>query len=109
MLPKLRPSNAGPLSCTSKRMTSAWADSENRTDAPSAAMRNLVIGGDPSFRRSEPLSRRRNTCCAGFLRPVRQGPVRPDEVTGVSVRIFLQIVLMLGLGFPERSDRCQLG
>src|SRR6267378_1259056 len=45
---------------------------------------------------------------ASFL-PVRQGPVRPNEVTGVAVGIFLQIVLMLGLGLPERSDRCHLG
>jgi hypothetical protein len=34
---------------------------------------------------------------------VRQCPVRPNEVTGVAVRIFLQIILMLGLGLPEWS------
>src|SRR5437773_2188663 len=45
---------------------------------------------------------------ASFL-PVRQRPFRPNEVTGVAVGIFLQIVLMLRLGLPERSDRCHLG
>src|SRR5258705_1829535 len=43
------------------------------------------------------------------LRPVRQRPVRPNEVTGVTVRISLQIILMLGLGLPERSGGCHLG
>src|SRR5579859_1714139 len=31
----------------------------------------------------------------------RQLPVRPDEVAGVAVWIALEVVLMLGLGFPE--------
>ena len=44
-----------------------------------------------------------------FLRPVRQRPVRPDEVAGVTVRIFLQIILMLGLRLPERPDGRHLG
>src|SRR5258705_3171444 len=51
------------------------------------------------------LSRCRNSARArfSFLRPVRQRPVRPNEVTGAAVRIFLQIILMLELGRPERS------
>ena len=40
---------------------------------------------------------------------MRQRPFRPNEVTGVSIRIFLQIILMLGLGLPERSGRGHLG
>src|SRR3954469_429474 len=32
---------------------------------------------------------------------VRQLPPRPREVTGVAVRVVLEIVLMLGLGLPE--------
>ncbi len=38
-----------------------------------------------------------------LLRPVRRRPVRPDEVTGVTVGILRQVILMLGLGLRERS------
>src|SRR5229473_2807718 len=70
----------------------------------------------PSFsraatKRSEPFVTL--TDLAGHRRtrflPVRQLPVRPNEVTGIAVRITLQIILMLGLGFPEWSDRRDLG
>ena len=44
-----------------------------------------------------------------FLGPVRQSPVRPNEVTGVAVRKLLQIILMLRLGLPERSGGRHLG
>src|SRR6478735_9983863 len=56
-------------------------------------------------------SRRRNASRGGFslLRAARQGPVRTNEVTGVAVGIFLQVILMLGLGFPERPYRGQFG
>ena len=40
---------------------------------------------------------------------MRQRPFRPDEVTGVAIRIFFQIILMLGLGLPERSGRGHFG
>jgi hypothetical protein len=40
---------------------------------------------------------------------MRQRPFRPNEVTGVAVRIFFKIILMLGLGLPERSGRGHLG
>ena len=40
---------------------------------------------------------------------VRQLPVRPDEVAGVAVGILLQVVLVLGLGLPERPGRRDLG
>ena len=36
-------------------------------------------------------------------------PVRPDKVTGVAVRKALEIVLMLWLGFPERSNGGDFG
>src|SRR5689334_22270783 len=39
----------------------------------------------------------------------RQAPSRPHEVTGVSIRIFDQVVLVLGLGLPERTYRFYLG
>src|ERR1700730_825524 len=43
------------------------------------------------------------------LRPARQLPVRPNEVTGVTIRITFQIILMLWLGLPERSGGRHLG
>src|ERR1700740_1404998 len=39
----------------------------------------------------------------------RQLPARPDEVTGISVRVPLEIILMLRLGLPEIADRRQFG
>src|SRR5438477_8961933 len=39
----------------------------------------------------------------------RQHPARTCEVTRVSVRVTLEIVLMLGLGLPERPRRRHLG
>src|SRR5205085_11682963 len=39
----------------------------------------------------------------------RQHPARTGEVTRVSVRVTLEIVLMLGLGLPERPRRRHLG
>jgi hypothetical protein len=43
------------------------------------------------------------------LRALRQLPVRPWEMAGVTVRIPLEIVLMLRLGFPENAGRRHLG
>ena len=40
---------------------------------------------------------------------MRQRPFRPNEVTSVAIRIFFQIILVLGLGLPERSGRGHLG
>src|SRR6185436_6987714 len=37
-------------------------------------------------------------CC-----PLRENPARPHEVAGVAVRVPLEVVLMLGLGLPERA------
>ena len=39
----------------------------------------------------------------------RETPARPDEMAGISIRILLEIVLMLGLGFPEISQGRDLG
>jgi hypothetical protein len=45
------------------------------------------------------------TTLAGLrLRTMRKLPAGPDEVTGIAVRIPLQIILMLRLGLPERTD-----
>src|SRR5215211_3983862 len=38
-----------------------------------------------------------------------QDPVRPREVAGVTVRVTLEVVLVLGLCFPERPRRRHLG
>src|ERR1700730_10513999 len=43
------------------------------------------------------------------LRPAPQVPLLPNEVTGVTIRITFQIILMLGLGLPERSGGGHLG
>ena len=48
-------------------------------------------------------------------RPLRRGlaagqrPVRPHVMARVAVRILLQVVLVLGLGLPERPRRLHLG
>lgn len=39
----------------------------------------------------------------------RQNPVRAHEVAGISVRDPLEIVLVLGLSFPEGTSRLDLG
>src|SRR6476646_2987583 len=59
--------------------------------------RSLLLPGRHSAR----------VCCSS-LRPMRQRPFRPNEVTGVAVGIFFEIILMLGLGLPERSSRGHL-
>src|SRR5204863_9965240 len=38
-------------------------------------------------------------------RPLRKNPVRADEMAGVAVGVLLEVVLMLGLGLPERARR----
>src|SRR5580692_5065598 len=43
------------------------------------------------------------------FRANRQLPIRTDKVAGVAVGKMLQIVLMIGLGFPERSGRRDFG
>src|SRR5882757_7246984 len=66
-------------------------------------------GSPPEDRR--PWSRGRGSARArfSFVLPVRQLPVRPNEMTGVAVWITLQVILVLGLGLPERSGWCHLG
>src|SRR5262249_15177648 len=39
----------------------------------------------------------------------RQLPVRPDEVARVTVRVPLEVVLVLRFGLPERTGRRDLG
>src|SRR5690606_41936143 len=38
----------------------------------------------------------------------RQPPVRSDEMAGIAVRIALQVILVLRLGFPEVTHRLDL-
>src|SRR5712671_718661 len=64
-------------------------------------------GHDEAFE-NRPFNRSRRRRAA-LIRPLRQRPVRPDEVAGVAVGVFLQIILMLGLGLPERSGGSHLG
>src|SRR6266567_2025892 len=45
--------------------------------------------------------------CGGLA--VWQLPARPREVAGVAVRIALEVVLVLGLGLPERDGLADLG
>jgi hypothetical protein len=40
---------------------------------------------------------------------VWQLPARPREVAGVAVRVALEVVLVLGLGLPERDGLADLG
>src|SRR6185312_196987 len=47
--------------------------------------------------------------CAYRRLPFWEHPIRPDEVTGIAIGIILEIVLMLGLGLPERAGGCHLG
>src|SRR6202020_2238738 len=44
-----------------------------------------------------------------LVRAARQLPAGPDEVARVPVGVMLQVVLVLGLGLPERSGRGYLG
>src|SRR4029079_1043990 len=44
----------------------------------------------------------------GLLAPGKR-PVRADKVAGVAVGIVLEVVLVLGLGLPERAGRLDLG
>jgi ATP-dependent helicase Lhr and Lhr-like helicase len=45
----------------------------------------------------------------GLVRPAGQLPARPDVVAGVTVGVAQQVVLVLGLGLPERAGRGHLG
>src|SRR4029453_8612846 len=66
-------------------------DLEVATDVPAGAAPHGVTSG-----------------CA-LVRAVRQLPARADVVARVPVRVTLQVVLVLGLGLPERSGRRHLG
>jgi DNA-binding transcriptional LysR family regulator len=44
-----------------------------------------------------------------FVRAVRELPARTREVAGVPLGVALQVILMLGLGLPERASRRHLG
>src|SRR3954464_14027125 len=48
-------------------------------------------------------------CRSGRGFAVRQLPVGPWEVAGVAVRVVLEVVLVLGLGLPERDGLTDLG
>src|SRR6478609_5615970 len=97
----------------SRRRIETWAERGRVTTSRQKNFRRRDTGssrtGVPADR--SVLSRGRSSARArfSFLRAVRQCPIRPNEVTGVAVRIFLQIILMLGLGLPERSGGCHLG
>src|SRR5205809_3839624 len=52
--------------------------------------------------------RRRLLAACGGLGPLRQDPIRADEVAGVAVGVALEVVLVLGLGLPEVAGRGDL-
>ena len=68
-------------------------------------IRNRAIEGDPiSLWSSCSLRTKaaaRSLRSHGDRRPLWQLPIGAHEVTGVTVRVTLEIVLVLGLGFPE--------
>src|SRR5689334_7526443 len=84
----------------SPRKRLRWLSSR-RGNAPSrwtVSATPVPIGGDWSLK----------TALRGRL-AVRQLPLRPHEMARVAVRDPLQIVLVLGLGFPERAGLAHLG
>ena len=68
----------------------------------------IVVRRRGSARLDSPVPSLRGGLCLA-QRPLRQLPVRPREVAGVAVRIALEVVLVLGLGFPEVACRRHLG
>src|SRR5690348_3501703 len=67
---------------------------------PAPSLRSLsrpTIQREPAYR------------SAGGLLARRQLPARADEVAGVAVGIALEVVLVLGFGFPEVAGRHDLG
>src|SRR5215218_9050462 len=91
-----------------------------RLSVPTSA--SSGIARTPRYRRPNGLSRRSSSSSSsrrsprrapsslagGGRRAARQHPIRPREVTCVSVRIPLEVILMLGLGLPERPRRRHL-
>ena len=68
--------------------------------------RRTEIFGDQRRRLFPPIRQR------GLFRgggPLRQHPIGAREVAGVAVRVALEIILMLGLGLPERAGRRHFG
>src|SRR6266481_5650283 len=106
-----------PAACSCRASTSLIF--ERRSDSSTSRFSSPGIAkmdSTPSFSRAATSRSEPFVTLAGLaggrpssLLPVRQLPVRPNEVTGVAVRITLQIILMLGLGLPERSDGRNLG
>src|SRR4051812_4939460 len=73
----------------------ATAPAMTRASAASGGPTFTSPGAGNGAGTSSPGSRR--------IRPARQLPPRPDEVTGVAIGVPLEVVLVLGLGLPEGS------
>src|SRR5207342_3216979 len=69
-------------------------------------VRTLRAPGDP---RGACVSQRWKRSWARTPSTFGQLPLRPDQVAGVSLRIALQVILVLGFGFPERAGRRDFG
>src|SRR5436309_7789530 len=52
-------------------------------------------------------TRSQSELCGGLA--VRQLPARPWEVAGVAARVTLEVVLVFGLGLPERDGLADVG
>src|SRR3954447_20587213 len=83
--------------------------------ATSPTSRSSPRGG--GARRAGPRHSLRRRSCFIAVQALRLGgglavwqlPARPREVAGVAVRVALEIVLVLGLGLPERHGLADLG
>lgn len=80
-----------------------------KSSPPPRSVRKIV--DKPGSTRTDCRSDTRERKLFGVVRlfSVRKLPVRPGEVTGVAVRIALEIVLVLRFRFPEIARRHHLG
>src|SRR6185369_1280765 len=92
------------------RSSSAYASSSSTVTPGSCAFASVHPGATRAAARRRPrASADHSSSLSGMRLAHRQAPVRPNVVAGVAVRIFLQVVLVLRLGLPERSRGSDLG
>src|SRR6516162_1244276 len=93
-----------PAATPSRQPRTAAAKRLSRPRGKNSASKPCSVLG-PSIHAS--MSRSCGALASGL--PLGKDPVGTREVTGVAVRIALQIVLVLWFGFPEVADRRHLG
>src|SRR5206468_10444271 len=79
----------------------SWKLVAEGSHAPSRARPTYRTSVRPSFG----AWMRRRLAARGGLGPQRQDPIRADEVARVAVGVALEVILVLGLGFPEVAGR----